>query len=178
MAPFNVSTFQAILQTAIRPDDHEWVYFVPDLPSSTTIVGNSLIKSISVTSNETLQSMKLRLEKHSPNRGVEDAILDRYMIISFKNFRLQYPSTESEEGAKTKPSPQKESADYVLRLLRSGIILNINSSPEAGTCFFFAASPIALQVLDQWLEPIVAQKDEGYELRTIIARAMEAFTLS
>ena len=149
MAPSNANTFEAILQTGIRPDDHEWVYFVPDLPSNATIVGNSLIKSISVTSNENLQSMKLRLEKHSPNRGVEDANLDRYITISFKNFRLQCPKPESGEGAKTKPSQPRESADYVLRFLRSGVTLNgahyyfyahSNSQLKSGTCVLFAGS--------------------------------------
>ena len=150
MPPFNANTFQAMLQIAFRPDDHKWVYSVPHLPSSATIVDNALIKSISITSNENLQSMKLRLEKHSPNRGVEDANLDRYMIISFKNFRLQCPSAESEEGVRTKPSPPKDSADYVLRLLRSGIILNSahyqfyahsNSQLKSRTCVLFDGSP-------------------------------------
>ena len=154
MAPFNANSFQAILQTAIRPDDHEWAYSVPYLPSTTTTNDQSLIKSISVTSTDSSQSMKLRLEKHSPNRGVEDAILDRYMTISFKNFRLQCPSTELEEGVKTKPSPMKDSNDYVVRLLRSGIILNgaryhfyahSNSQLKSKTCVLFADSPMEIK---------------------------------
>ena len=151
MAGSSLKSFKATLQRSVRPDDENWSYSVPDLPSASKLREHCLIKSIVVVSNSSKQYINLRLQKHSSNRGIEDAILDRFISISFQDFRLQYSATERDGMVhpKTESTPSRESANYIIRLLRSGIVLNStrysfyahsNSQLKSRTCFLFAGT--------------------------------------
>lgn len=155
MAKSSIKNFQATLQTSVMPDDGQWSYRIPNLPSAAKLKENSLIKSVVVHSNPSKQYINLRFQKHSSNRGVDEAVLDRFMTISFAEFRLQYPSKDGivDGQSKTQAAPARESAEYVVRLLRSGIVLNgtrylfyghSNSQLKSRTCFLFAGTHVEI----------------------------------
>ncbi len=152
MAEQNVSKFSYILQRDIRPDDKQWSYTVSRLPLASTTNKFGLIKSVSVLSSQWKQEVTLRFQKQSPNRAVESDILDRFISISFEKFRLQYPQTDLQSGTSpgsSQQAPPKESADYVSRLLSSGLTVNnvryrfyghSNSQLKSKTCFLYAGT--------------------------------------
>ena len=147
----SMESFEATLQVSVTPHDKEWSYSVPNIPSASALMKRSLIKSIVVYSDCSKQYIRLRLQKHSPNRGVDETILERFMSISFSDFRLQESSTDVQgtSNSKTKPARLKDSAKYVICLLRSGVTLNgtrylfyghSNSQLKSRACFLFAGS--------------------------------------
>ena len=152
MATHQVSKFCHALQQEIRPDDQRWDFIVPNLPSSSITNNLGLVKSIAVVSDRKKQGMTLRFGRQSPNRAVEMNALDRFISISFEKFRLQYPMSDDQGRAssgESQPTPPKESADYIMRLLDSGISINnvqyrfyghSNSQLKSKTCFLYAAS--------------------------------------
>lgn len=152
MGEQNASKFSYILQRDIRPDDKQWSYTVPHLPLASTTNRLRLIKSVSIVSSQCKQEVTLRFQKQSPNRAVESETLDRFISISFEKFRLQYPQTDLQNGTSsgsTQQAPPKESADYILRLLSSGLSLNnvqyrfyghSNSQLKSKTCFLYAGT--------------------------------------
>ena len=152
MGQQNVSKFSYILQRNMRPDDKQWTYTVPHLPLASTTNRLRLIKSVSVVSNQGKQEMTLRFQKQSPNRAVESDILDHFISISFEKFRLQYPRTDPQSEtsqSSSQQAPPKESADYISRLLSTGLSLNnvryrfyghSNSQLKSKTCFLYAGT--------------------------------------
>ena len=152
------------LQSAVLPSDDVWSFTVSNMPTASTVKERDLIKSISVISSSSQQEITLRFIPYSPNRAVRKDELDRYITISFEKFRLYYPvvntdnrsaggslqnSDRSDNGVH-QPAPPKESADYIVRLLRSGISLNgvryhfyghSNSQLKSRSCFLYASSP-------------------------------------
>ena len=147
-----VSRFSYILQRNVRPDDKQWSYTVPHLPSASATNNFRLIKSVSVVSNHWKQEVTLRFQKQSSNRAVESDILDHFISISFEKFRLQYPRTDPRDetsSGSSQQAPPKESADYILRLLSTGLSLNnvryrfyghSNSQLKSKTCFLYAGT--------------------------------------
>ena len=145
MAKANPKAFQQTLQESIQLEDQAWIYTIPNLPHT-----SNLIKSISLTSNNTKQEITLRLQQCSPNRAILNYPPDRFINISFADFKLRVPipTTETGEEARTKPATARESSEYIVRLLRAGIYLNdvhynfyghSNSQLKSRTCFLFAA---------------------------------------
>ena len=144
------------LQDAISPDDQKWVYTVPALPRPSQTNPQGLLKAITVISNDSKQCIELTLSKVSLNRAISHEPLDRFISISFANFRLYYPiqrdpkvESSQEQAQSLQPAPPKETANYVVRLLRSGINLNTvhynfyghsNSQLKSKTCFLFSDS--------------------------------------
>ncbi|KAL9001670.1 MAG: hypothetical protein Q9188_005363 [Gyalolechia gomerana] len=147
-----MSNFACVLQNAIEPDDREWAFSIQNLPRATVTNGLGLIKSISVISSSSKQQITLKFVKHSENRAIDSRSLDQYIGISFEKFRLQYPPVQLKDGIGPKdsqPAPPKESADYIYRLLSSGITLNgtiyhffghSNSQLKTKSCFLYAGS--------------------------------------
>lgn len=102
------------------------------------------------------QCVELSLSKASLNRAIAYDPLDRFVSISFANFRLYYPVDNDLEGEKPQgngqtfqSAPPKETAIYVVRLLRSGITSigvhynfygHSSSQLKSKTCFLFAGS--------------------------------------
>ena len=157
MAYSKLSGWSRTLQTSITPEDTTWSYAVPDLPRSDVLNDAGLMKTILVLSNETKQSIDLRFSKTSPNRAIDNGRLDCFISISFEQFRLQLPLPQDHtNGANaTKSASHKESADYVVRLLRHGIILNnvqyhfyghSNSQLKSKTCFLCQGSKAQISI--------------------------------
>lgn len=152
MGEQTVSRFSYILQRNIRPDDRQWSYTVSHLPLASTTNRLRLIKSVSLVSNQCEQEVTLRFQRQSPNRAVESDMLDHFISISFEKFRLQYPRTDPHceiSSGSSQQAPPKESADYILRLLSSGLSLNnvqyrfyghSNSQLKCKTCFLYAGT--------------------------------------
>lgn len=156
MAKSGLQSRQYILQDTISPIDKAWSYTVPALPKPSLINSQGLLKNVAVISNSTKQCIELCLRKASLSRAIAHDPLDRFLSISFQNFRLYYPTVNDKQGSHSpndketlKPATHKESADYVVLLLRTGIILNgvtynfyghSSSHLKSKTCFLFAGS--------------------------------------
>ena len=153
MAKSNPASLTITLQESITSNNCEWSYSIPNLPQSSKLDSCGLIKSVSVVSNSTQQIIVLRFTKTSVNRATINDPLNKFISISFADFRLQSSVTDSPEkrgeGLSTTPATSKESADYVTRLLQHGITINgvkynfyghSNSQLKSRTCFLYAAS--------------------------------------
>ena len=148
-----LENFEFILRGSVDPSDQEWSFSVPSLPKSATINSSGLVKSINVISNVSKRLIVLRLIKAANNRVIKTEPLDSFVSISFADFRLRHqtidPTVESEDQSTSVPATQKESADYVVRLLQSGVAINgvqynfyghSNSQLKSRTCFLLAVS--------------------------------------
>ena len=161
MSKSNLASLAIPLQNSIKSDDCKWSYFLPNLPKKSELDSQKLIKSVSVVSNSTQQSIILRLTKSSANRATANGPLSDFVSVSFADFRLQHfnntsPRKEGDTLSST-PATSKESADYITRLLQHGIAINgvtynfyghSNSQLKSRACFLYAASKeqIALKV--------------------------------
>ncbi|KAL9117135.1 MAG: hypothetical protein Q9187_006333, partial [Circinaria calcarea] len=155
MAKQSLNGWRHQLQNQIDPADNEWAYTVPALPKPSVLNLQRLLKFVAVTSNASNQCIDLRLSGAPINRALANDALDRFLSVSFNDFHLYYPPSATQsnkvQGVEGNPqrAPPKESADYVVRLLRSGISLNGvqyhfyghgNSQLKSKTCFLFAGS--------------------------------------
>jgi RNA dependent RNA polymerase len=125
MAAKSLRGYRAILQKSIQLDDREWRYHVPNLPNVSLVNNLALVKSVTVVSNSVNQNIVLCFERANHNRAMASDPLDRFIAISFADFRLRVcqPSQDGKDTITT-PSTPKESADYIVRLLKSGLWLN------------------------------------------------------
>lgn len=141
------------LQDSINPEDHEWSFTIPNLPKASTLNSSGLIKSVSVVSNPAKQNIILRFVGLPHSRATAKDASDRFVSVSFADFRLRYPNkdhTINEEAASpSTPATAIESADYVTRMLESGLVINgvayrfyghSSSQLKSRTCVLFAAS--------------------------------------
>ena len=153
MAKPSVNSLAIILQDSISPDDCEWSFRTPDIPESSTVNSRGLIKSLSVVSNSVKQKITLQFIKASANRATVNDPLDRFISISFADFRLRHPSADvsakGDESSSSTPATARESANYVTRLLQSGVTVNgviynfyghSNSQLKSRACILYAAS--------------------------------------
>ncbi|KAF4628609.1 hypothetical protein G7Y89_g9545 [Cudoniella acicularis] len=152
MSKINARAFRYVLQDSIQLEDQEWSYNILNLPKSSTTNSEKLIKSITVVSNSVKQHIELGLQVISLNRAISSEPLDRFVLISFADFRLRVSQSstdgKSSDSSDTKPATARESTDYIVKLLRSGITLNgihynfyghSNSQLKSRTCFLYAA---------------------------------------
>lgn len=159
MSASGLASFQHTLQEHFRPDDQTWSYTVPNLPRAPVLDSQGLIKSIAVVSNNSKQHIILRFTKVSANRAIANEPLSSFISISFSDFRLRFFNPELSQNqdpgvnGPTLPTTAKESADYMVRLLRSGLTLNgvhynfyghSNSQLKSRTCILFADSRDAI----------------------------------
>ncbi|EPE27935.1 P-loop containing nucleoside triphosphate hydrolase [Glarea lozoyensis ATCC 20868] len=191
MAKVNLKSFQQVLQNPIQLEDRAWIFEVPNLPSPSKTNHDNLIKSISLVSNSTKNEITLKLQQHSPNRAIIGR-LDQFISISFADFKLRVPipTTDPTEEQRSKPATARESSDYIVRLLRSGIQLNnihynfyghSNSQLKSRTCFLYAAPPPEISKLVESLGDFtkmktVAKKSKRIGLLFSVAKA--AMTLN
>ena len=140
-------TKEHVLQDSIHPGDFDWAYQVPNLPPPSTLNAQQLIKSIALVSNSLKQQIILSLQPNSANRAISNDPLDRFVTLSFADFRLR----DGKSTPGTQQATARESADYIVRLLGSGIRLNnvhynfyghSNSQLKSRTCFLFAAPKV------------------------------------
>lgn len=148
MADRQFRNFNRTLQTSIHPGDREWSYYVPNLPRDALTNSHNLVKLVTVVSNRTRQMITLRFDRAPANRIMASDPAHRFILISFADFRLQSPRAAGSSDP-TEPATTRESGDYIVRLLRSGIVLNgttynfyghSNSQLKSKTCFLFAAT--------------------------------------
>jgi hypothetical protein len=151
MPATNNRAFHQVLQNSIKLEDSDWSYQVSNLPRPSTLNGQKLVKCISLESVKEKQQIVLKLEIASLNRAVTSDPLDRFMIVSFANFRLRVPQPTTADGgvvASTRPATARESGEYTTKLLKSGVTLNgvhynfyghSNSQLKSRTCFMYAA---------------------------------------
>lgn len=141
-----LKAFQATLQQHISITDTEWKYNVQNLPTAGKLNGARLVKSIQVASSVKEQYIKLRLETAPSNRVTWSESLDRFLLLSFGDFRLREPSLRD---GQVSLAPARDSSEYISRLLKTGIKLNgvqyyffghSNSQLKSRSCFMFAAT--------------------------------------
>lgn len=143
--------FSVTLQKGIRAEDSSWSYSVPNLPPAEKTDSLKLIKCITVFSTPRSQSIKLHFENAPLNRVTRTDPLHLFVLISFANFRLMLPATNSGEHAK--PAPSADTTEYISKLLKTGIVLNgtqyhffghSESQLKSRSCFMFAAPKSAI----------------------------------
>ena len=148
-----LESYESILQSSVDANDQAWSFTVSSLPKSATLNAAGLVKSVNVISNGSKQQIVLRLIKAPNNRVIKTEPLASFISISFADFRLRHqtsdPSAQSQNQINSVPATQKESADYVVRLLRAGVEINgvqynfyghSNSQLKSRTCFLLAVS--------------------------------------
>jgi hypothetical protein len=150
MATKKIKGFRYTLQNSIKLDDRQWCYLVPNLPNASSANDQGMIKTVAVVSNNVKQNIVLRFERASFNRAIAFDPLDRFILISFADFRLRIPlSAPGGDGTLEKLATPRESADYMVRLLKSGMELNgvhynfyghSNSQLKSRSCLLFASS--------------------------------------
>jgi hypothetical protein len=123
-----------ILQDIITARDGPWSYHVPDLDSS-----SRLIKSIDLHSDSTSQAIKLKWIQIPGNRATSNIDPNHLIHITVTAFRLQDNSVTPPQ-----PATPRESAEYLVRFLKSGVTLNgthysfyghSNSQLKSRSCF-------------------------------------------
>jgi RNA dependent RNA polymerase len=123
-----------VLQDMITASDGPWSYRVPDLANS-----GRLIKSIDLHSDSTSQAITLRWIQIPGNRATSSIDPDHLIHIKVTDFRLQDNSVTPPQ-----PATSRESAEYLIRFLKSGVTLNgtlysfyghSNSQLKSRSCF-------------------------------------------
>ena len=136
--------FKHTLQAELRPSDSKWSYHVSNLPNPKTTNGANLVKSIELITRPEASRIELQLKDSHHNRALSGESLDHFLHVSFPDFRL-YEQRES----KVQPMTARESADYLVRFLKSGIDLNgvhysfyghSNSQLKSRSCYLLAGS--------------------------------------
>lgn len=139
-------SFQVTLQDSIAITEQDWVYQVQSLPAPHQTNQAKLVKAISFTSSLKEQHIKLRLEAAPSNRVTWSEPLDRFLLLSFTNFRLREPPRED---GQVLLAPARDSSEYIARLLKTGVKFNrkryyffghSNSQLKSRSCFMYAAS--------------------------------------
>lgn len=152
MSQHNRRAFHRVLQESISLDDHEWSYYVSNLPPQAVTGPQHHIKSIAFISNNLKQQVSLRLEVINPNRAIASDPLDHFILLSFADFRIRVPQSSSASNTnviETRPATARENSEYIAKILRTGIKLNgihynfyghSNSQLKSRTCFLYAGS--------------------------------------
>jgi regulator of nonsense transcripts 1 len=145
MSKTNIRSFRYLLQTCIQPEDDKWEYSIKALPDKSILNAEKLIKFVTLVSNSIKQEIVLILQPCSLNRAISEDSLDRFVTVSFADFRLQC----GKRGSEPQQATARESADYIAKFLTSGVVLNnvhynfyghSNSQLKSRTCFLFASS--------------------------------------
>ena len=132
------------LQDKIRVSDVNWTYNIPDLPNPNICRKAGLIKSLTLVCSSSTQGIYLRWATSSSNRGIRDHDLDTLIQVSVADVRPVYDSPEPDL-----PSDHKQTTDYLVRFLASGITINdvrysffghSNSQLKSRSCYFLAGT--------------------------------------
>jgi hypothetical protein len=137
-----LSQFVKVLQEHVHPEDDVWDYHVRDLPKPQTTNPAGVIKCVSIVSSAEKQHITLRFQPAPVNRVTRDDVLDRFIMVSFSDFRLQWPATCADDAT------GRENGDWITRMLIAGIKINdvsynffghSNSQLKSRSCFLYAA---------------------------------------
>lgn len=142
-----MAEFKRKLAEAIDPAWKEWTFTVPDLPKSSKTKERQLIKHLSALSNDREQKLTISLIKSEPNRVTAVDDFNKFLLVSFADFRLRCPSPGVKDA--TERATAKESANYIARILLAGITVNgaqyhfyghSNSQLKSRSCYLFAGT--------------------------------------
>jgi hypothetical protein len=98
-------------------------------------------------SNPKDQYIELSLEQVEPLRAMRGDPLHAFIAISFSSFTLQIPATGP--GQKRQRAPPSDTANYIAKILKTGIAINdqeynfyghSNNQLQSRSCYLFAAS--------------------------------------
>lgn len=157
----NIGNLQIKLQDHVSLDDHEWKYQVRNLPSAQVLDQKRLMKTVSVITTGGRNEIVLSFETAEENRAIRGDPLNKFLVVSIAELRPQPRSPKTDPGktttttttttagsAATQPLTARECADYAMRLLKTGIILqgvhynfygHSNSQLKSRTCVLYAA---------------------------------------
>jgi hypothetical protein len=170
----NARSYFRTLQQSVSPDDAKWEYSVKDLPRSQLTNRDGLIKCVSVISSTNKQQITLRFEPAPSNRVIRNNVLDRFILLTFKDFRLQWPAIVADEASR--PATGRENGDWITRMLVSGIKINgvayhffghSNSQLKSRSCFLYAASKEEISVKVEALGDLSKLKSVGKKAKRI-----------
>jgi|SRR5690242_14452930 len=143
----NARSFSKTLQENISPEDDWWEYTIPDLPKSQFTNHAGLVKCVSVVSSIHRQQITLHFETVPWSRVTRTNALDKFLLVSFADFKLLWPAPVT--GEAPKPATARENGDWITKMLVSGITINgttyhffghSNSQLKSRSCFMYAAS--------------------------------------
>ena len=152
-----------LLQNAITVGDGPWSYRVPDLGNP-----DGLVKSIDLHSDSTSQAITLKWIKIPGNRATSNIDPNHLIHIAVTNFRLQDSSVTPPQPATT-----RESTDYLVRFLKSGVTLNgthysfyghSNSQLKSRSCFLRKGS-------SEEIDRIVESLGDFAKIKTVAKKA-------
>lgn len=132
--------YTRVLQDSLRLTDSQWSYTLHDLLEPAEADRNGLIKSCSLTANPTERKIVLSFTQIPSNRAIAAKPLSNFVHFTCAEYPLHL-----EDGKAT----FRESADYIARLLKSGLFLNGcrysfyghgNSQLKNRSCFLMAGS--------------------------------------
>lgn len=146
-AKTGIKGYSRVLQERVSLEDSQWEYDLEDLPSAAEANAVGLVKAIALTTKDEQHQLNIALNPLSPSRATSNHPLDRFVSISFKNFRSLRGSAS--HVVWSQPATPRECSDYMVKLLRAGIRLNgthyhffghSQSQLKSRTCYLFAAS--------------------------------------
>lgn len=173
--------FTHTLQPQVRLDDRKWNFNVPRLPRPHELNRRGLVKKIALRTDMKAwrHEMILGLENIEQNRAISQDPLDRFVVITFENFR---PLAQRGVGAVNplasglQPETFRDCTEYVVRLLRAGVTLqgvtyhfygHSNSQLKSRTCFLYAASPEVISAKVEALGDFAKMKTVGKKAKRI-----------
>jgi hypothetical protein len=136
-----MKNYKRVLQTSFSLTDRCWEYVVPNLPDRKQCDQAGYVKHCALVSNVAAQELRLSFSKNENNRALSDRPLHSFIHMACADFRLQL-----EDG---NPATFRETADYLARLLKAGIIINgthyhfyghSNSQLKSKSCILMAGS--------------------------------------
>lgn len=167
-------SFVATLQDTVSPEDFTWDYSIPDLPKSQHTNQAGLVKCLSVVASSAKQHITLRYETAPANRITKNDLLDKFLLISFSDFRLQWAAITT--GQPPKPATGKENGDYMTRILVTGVKINgvqyhfyghSNSQLKSRSCFAYAATKDEISAKVEALGDLSKLKSVGKKAKRI-----------
>ncbi|GFP53388.1 probable RNA-dependent RNA polymerase 1 [Trichoderma asperellum] len=108
---------------------------------------------VSLSTKDSRHRLELRYGPVDMNRAIQDASLDKYLVISLAEFRSiksanSPPTIEGNASQVIQPTTYKECSEYAVKFLRAGISIqgvhynfygHSNSQLKSRTCYFLAA---------------------------------------
>ncbi|KAF1828997.1 RdRP-domain-containing protein [Decorospora gaudefroyi] len=167
-------SFCATLQGHLDPDDKLWSYDIKDLPHPHGTNAAALAKFVSVVSSPAKQSIQLRFANPPENRVTRGEDFSRLLLISFADFRLQWPPS-SPEGS-PRQATARETGDYITRLLVTGLVINgvayhffghSNSQLKSRSCFMYAAPKVDISAKIEAMGDLSKLKSVGKKAKRI-----------
>ena len=168
----SLKSFSVVLQAQAVLEDQLWSYVVPNLPKAQLTNSANLVKCISFRSpKERNGDVILGFVDAPSNRVTWSEPLDRFVLLSLEGFRLKASTPSNDETCTA-----KEAAEYLTRLLRTGIAINYvqyhffghsNSQLKSRSCFLYAASKVDISGMKESMGDFSKLKSVGKKAKRI-----------